>query len=69
MPNGLEYIRKTYNVSAIIGSRVRFDNGEQCPIEGEIVGSHGGNLRVQMDGASNVGTYHPTWKIEYLPQQ
>jgi hypothetical protein len=60
----LDYIRKTYSVPAFRGRRIRYRSGP----EGVITGSNGAYLRVKLDGDNHPGLFHPTWKIEYLPQ-
>lgn len=55
------YIRETYKVPAKRGMRVRF-NG----LNGRIVGSRGGYLRVRLDGSKRPLICHPTWEMVYL---
>ncbi len=64
----MEYIRKHYGVPAKRGGRVRFtpDGNEHMAHEGVIVGSKGNYLRIRMGEEKGVGTYHPTWELEYL---
>lgn len=57
----LEYIRKTYNVPAFRGTRVRIYRQP-----GVITGSYGAYLRVVLDGEKRRRKYHPTDQVEYL---
>ena len=57
----MEYIRKTYNVPAKRGMRIRF-----CGRYGVIVGSLGARLRARVDGMGIV-SLHPTWEMLYMP--
>jgi hypothetical protein len=63
----LEYIRKTYDVPAKRGTRVKFTpDSRDKPEFGKIVGAKAGVLRVRMDGSKRTTFCHPTWQIEYL---
>ncbi|WP_278983223.1 hypothetical protein [Sphingobium yanoikuyae] len=62
----MDYIRNYYDVPAKSGSRVRYSGGHQ-PIEGTIVAAQGARLLIRLDGDDHDMPYHPTWKIEYLP--
>ena len=64
----MDYIRATYNVPAKGGGRIRYSGGPMIQ-EGTIVGCKGCLLRIRMDGSQLVMKYHPTWKMEYLPQE
>ena len=57
----MDYIRKTYNVPAKRGGRIRFQGRA-----GVIVGARDARLRARFDGIGTVAL-HPTWEIEYLP--
>lgn len=62
----LEYIRKTYQVPAHRGCRVRF-----CPCEGInrlgfVVGARGHYIRVRFADMRRTVVLHPTWAVEYL---
>jgi hypothetical protein len=59
--SGLEYIRGYYRVPARVGVKVLL---EGC--HGEIVGSSGPHLLVQIEGDDGPVPAHPTWEIEYL---
>ncbi len=61
-----EYIRKFYKVPAQKGARVRYkaDN-----IKGTIIGFFGHYLKVRPDGKLGYVLLHPTWKIDYLPNE
>lgn len=62
----LKYIRRTYDVPAKRGARVKFTpDTRDKPEHGKIVGAHGALLRVRMDGAKLTTLCHPTWQIEY----
>lgn len=60
------YIRKTYGVPAKRGGRVRYTGDSRGERFGTIKSARGGYLKIQLDGDSYTGTYHPTWKLEYL---
>jgi hypothetical protein len=68
----LDNIRKTYNVPARRGQRVRYkgdsrlDNGYR---EGVITSARGAHICVRLDGDKHPGIYHPTWEMEYLPSE
>lgn len=63
----MKYIRKTYNVPAKRGARVRY-TGDGDPRDGTIASSDGSYIRIRWDGEVLIdGPYHPTWKMEYLP--
>lgn len=58
-------VRQTRGVPAKRGMRVRYGGSDQ-PQEGVIKSARGGYLKIMLDGESNCGTYHPTWKLDYL---
>jgi hypothetical protein len=63
----MEYIRRTYNVPAKRGARVRVDWYPPEPErEGVITGAYGALLRVRLDGEVRRRLAHPTWRVEYL---
>ncbi len=66
MTMSMEYIRKYYKVPAKRGAKVRVtsSHGKDIKFDGTIVASEGAYLRIKING--KVGTYHPTWNIEYL---
>ena len=63
----IEQIRRSRNVPAKVGGRVIY-TGDQSgtPKGGTIVGSRDGYLRIRLDGATLIGSYHPTWELTYL---
>jgi len=64
----LDYIRRTYQVPAKIGSRVRytgFVNGQ--PRIGVITGAEDAYLLVSFDNDREF-RLHPTWELEYLTE-
>lgn len=63
--NDLEWIRKTYNVPAKRGMRIRFMGNEY----GTILSGKHGRLRVRFDGQKIIAALHPTWELEYSPKQ
>lgn len=67
-----EYIRKTYGVPAKRGGRVRYTDGNGVIWNGRITSAPGHYLRVLVDdrvqGYRGRLLLHPTWQIEYLPQ-
>ena len=62
----LKWIREQYNVPAKRGGRVRYTGSSQEQF-GTILRATGHLLRIQMDGQTFAGLYHPTWELEYLP--
>ena len=60
------WVREHYRVPAKRGMRVIADGRP-----GKIVGFAGaaGHLRIRLDGSRYVTSWHPTWRIEYLPEQ
>lgn len=58
-----EYVRNYYGVPAEIGRRVI-----ACGEPGIIAEDRGGRIGILLDKdkPGRVGSYHPTWKIEYL---
>lgn len=63
-----EYIRKTYNVPAKRGARVRYTGCGQNDL-GTIKSASGGHVMVKLDNAKHPQPFHPTWELEYLPEQ
>ena len=61
----MEYIRKTYDVPAKRGVKIKYTGGIK-PIFGKIVGSTHAYIRVKMEETQKIIKFHPTWKIEYL---
>lgn len=64
----IDYIRDTYRVPAKIGGRVRY-TGDGAPQIGTIVGSRNAHIMVLIDGDAKPAEYHPTWEMEYLPEE
>jgi hypothetical protein len=62
----MDYICKYYDVPAKSGGRIRYSGGRQSS-EGTIVAAQGAHLLIRLDGDDDAMPYHPTWKIEYLP--
>ena len=67
----LPFIRKTYNVPAKRGGRVRYTDGDGVIWNGAITSACGARLRILVDdrvpGYRGRMLLHPTWNIEYLP--
>jgi hypothetical protein len=61
----MEYIRRRYCVPARRGRRVVYTGGS-IHKNGTIVGSDGSRLRVRMDDTNKIGTYHPSWEMQYI---
>lgn len=57
-----EYVRNYYKVPAKRGMRIVADGKP-----GKIVGFDGQYLRVRLDGEKRIGSWHPTWNIDYHP--
>jgi hypothetical protein len=67
----MEWIRKTYNVPARRGGRIRFTDAHGGRWEGHITAASGPHLLVRMDGwrpKRRRARLHPTWNVEYLDQ-
>ena len=62
---GMAQIRHNRGVPAKRGMRVRYRGGDR-PQTGVIKSARGGYLKIVLDGESHRGTYHPTWKLDYL---
>ncbi|WP_280320047.1 hypothetical protein [Nocardia wallacei] len=62
----LEYIRRTYDVPAFQGGRIKYTNPYNAAIFGTIIGADDAWLKVRIDGARTVAGLHPTDGIEYL---
>ncbi|MES2157510.1 MAG: hypothetical protein V4512_06870 [Pseudomonadota bacterium] len=62
----MDYICRYYDVPAKSGGRIRYSGGRH-PAEGTIVSAEGAHLLIRLDGQEEAMPYHPTWKIEYLP--
>lgn len=59
----LDYIRSYYQVPAKRDMRVVADGKP-----GVIVGAEGQWLRIRIDGEVSPTFWHPTWRVEYLPE-
>jgi hypothetical protein len=62
----MQYIRDTYGVPAKRGGKVEY-TGQDKPVMGTICGARAGYLRIRLDGAKHSRSYHPLWKLTYLP--
>lgn len=60
---GIDYIRRSYNVPAKIGGRVKLDGQP-----GRICSTEAARLAIHLDGmpARHRVYAHPTWRMEYL---
>lgn len=58
------YVRWTYKVPARRGMRVRADGNL-----GTITCGDGQYVRVRLDGEKRSLPYHPTWRMEYEPDE
>ena len=65
----MEQIRKSRGVPAKRGGRVLYKGKVNNWREGTIVGARGGYLQIRLDGDKHAGSYHPTWMLEYLPDE
>ncbi len=63
--SGMLGIREGRGVPAKRGGRVRYTGGKS-PQLGTIRSAKNGYLRIQLDGEKYIGSYHPTWELEYL---
>jgi hypothetical protein len=57
----MDWIRKTYNVPAKVGGRVKFQGKP-----GTILGVKNQYLTICLDEEDTKGQYHPMWEMEYL---
>ena len=62
------YLRKTRNVPAFRGGRIRYSGGKIDRL-GTIMSEKNGYLMIQLDGDKHPKPFHPTWKIEYLGEK
>lgn len=66
----LDYIRRTYNVPAKRGMRVRYTDGHGGIWNGRITSARGAHLRVlvddRVDGYRGRLILHPTHNVEYM---
>ena len=64
----MSYIRKTYDVPAKRGGRVRFCSPvcDSRSFSGTIIGSRGAHVRVRSDIDGRVYTLHPSWNLKYI---
>lgn len=60
----MEYIRKTYNVPAKRGGKIKWLYHSFT--DGIITGSKGACLRIKLATETRSKLFHPTWMIEYL---
>lgn len=63
------YIRKTYNVPAKRGGKLRYSGDKATPVLMEIIGTKGPYLKCRIADGFNAGLetlLHPTWEIEYI---
>jgi hypothetical protein len=56
-----DYVREYYKVPAKRGGRVLYEGRP-----GTIVGFSRQYLRIRLDGETRIGSYHPTWHIDYV---
>src|SRR6266404_763357 len=64
----MDYIRKTYDVPAKRGGRIKYTNGGT--FYGTIASAKGGYLRVRWDeDGQRLVSLHPTWCVEYVGAQ
>lgn len=63
----LAYIRDYYGVPAKRGGRVLYTGCGQEEY-GTIKSANGAHLNILLDGHKHVNPFHPTWKLEYLPE-
>ena len=68
----LDYIRRAYGVPAKRGVRVRYTDEQGARWNGRITSALGSRLRVLVDdrvpGYRGRLILHPTYRVEYLPQ-
>ena len=62
----MAYLRKTRNVPAFRGGRVRYDCSVMGPRFGTITSEKNGYLMIRLDGDKHPLPFHPTWKLTYL---
>ena len=58
----MKYIRRFYGVPAKRGGRVLVNGWP-----GTITGSRDAYIRVRLDGSQVSRSYHPTWRVTYIP--
>ncbi len=62
----MDYIRRYYGVPAKRGGRVVYSGGKNGERMGTIKSARGGYLMILLDGDKHPGTFHPTWKLDYV---
>jgi hypothetical protein len=65
----LDYIAEHYNVPAKLGQRIRYTGDSRGPKDGTIKGARNAHLIVRFDHAPKDSILHPTWEVEYLPEE
>lgn len=68
MAGNMERTRKWYGVPAKRGMRVRY-TGDGKNEFGTIKSACDCRLNIQMDGLKHTMPFHPTWMIEYEPDE
>ncbi len=63
----MQWVRDAYGVPAKRGGRVRY-TGDKTPRLGTITAADHG-LRIRLDGDKRSLPFHPTWELEYLPEE
>jgi hypothetical protein len=70
----LDQMNKTYGLSAKVGGRIeytggRLQKGGGLPVKGTIKGYNMCSLIVRLDDEDFDKYFHPTWMVEYLPEE
>ncbi|HDY6857536.1 TPA: hypothetical protein RRC65_006157 [Pseudomonas aeruginosa] len=64
----MEFIRKAYAVPCKRGGQVIY-RGRGTEERGTITSAKGAHLMIKLDGESRPRRFHPTWALQYLPEQ
>jgi hypothetical protein len=69
----LDQMNKAYGLTARVGGRIKYTGGRiqkdgGLPVEGTIQGYDMCSLVVRLDDEEFDKYFHPTWMIEYLPE-
>ena len=70
--SSIQWIRDHYGVPAKVGMRIIYapcEGSRDLPRGGMIVGTKGPYLRIRLDGEKRIGSYHPTWQVQYPTPQ
>lgn len=68
----LDYINKSYKLNLREGTRALYSGEGRAgrgPRFGTVIGANGARVLIRLDGDEGSFPYHPTWRLEYDPQE